>query len=199
MKKYFKFLTFLFLSLCMVLTSCSEEEDINSDENTNSVVTTKSELSNTIIVPEQEIMDMDAQFEEDYKIDNLNYDSDRESYINIDANELYVPIQVGYILNLNNPKNGIKNPVKEVGAGIKFNVARKKPRSDPNKCQGDCKCGVGFRCGNSKYIYAKSNNSDHFNFEDREAVGKIFIDEDNHYLIIKFTTQDIPWVELNNE
>lgn len=193
MKFFLNPLKLLFIASCLILGSCSD----NAEDAINPNDTTKS--SNIIIVPENEVMYLDSQFEEDYEMQNLEYDSTREAYIDVDSNEFFIPIQEGYVLNFRQPKNGVKNPVKEIGGGIKYKIARKNPRSNPNKCQGDCKCGIGFRCGNEKYVYVKSNFVESFNFEDREASGKLLVDTENHFLIVRFDTVDIPWLELDNE
>lgn len=193
MKKLFKFLPIALLGFCLALSGCSEEQNTEF----SSEISSKS--AKILIVPENEIMDFDSKFQEDYQIGNLNYDSLRESYLDLDANELFIPIKEGYTLNFAQPDNDIKNPIKEAGAGIKFKIARLNPRENPTKCQGKCKCGVGFKCGNEKYIYAKSNLVESFDFENREASGRVYIDIENNFLIIRFDTVDIPWVILNEE
>jgi hypothetical protein len=193
MKKYFKCIPLLFISL---MTSCSNENtsfDSGSDEGQ------QAKSLNLLIVDTVEIHDFDEDFEDFLQIDNLMLDSSREAYVDIDANELYIPILEGYVFNSNLKTNNDEFPKVEIGAGIKYKVARKKPRSNPNRCQGDCKCGVGFRCGNDKYVYLKPKSVEQFNLEDRLASGQILIDVVNHYYVVEFDTIGIDWLFLDNE
>ena len=192
---FFAIAVFIFaaFSISSIFISCSEEQIDNNLFEVKSVTD-----SGLINVPHDEIFDFDSEFQEEIGVHNLILDHEREAYINIDENRLYIPIQPDYkIINYssNLPK------VTEVGAGIKFKLARLKPRKNKSKCQGDCKCGIGFRCGSVKHIYIdfETNSIDDFNIENREVIAKQLIDTDENYYILEFLTKNINWIELDNE
>lgn len=190
--KILSFTLFTFLISC---TSNNLNDDIVVDN--ESLYTTNS-TEYLIYVPSEEILDFDLQFEKEMGVHNLDIDSERKSFINVNENKLLIPIQSGYEINSEVNPNDTKIKVKEISAGIKFKLARKNPRSDPNKCQGGCKCGIGFRCGSTKEIGIKVGTSIDFDPEIRDAYAYQFIDTENNYYIFEFTT-NIDWEKLDNE
>lgn len=195
MKTNFKssFIAIFTFAFSLILFSCSEEQIDNNLFEVKSV--TESSLIN---VPHDEIFDFDSEFQEEIGIHNLILDHERQAYINIGENRIYIPIQPDYDIvgmSSNFPK------VKEVGAGIKFKLARLKPRKDPTKCQGDCKCGIGFRCGSVKHVYIdfETHSIGDFNIEDREVIAKQLIDTDGNYYILEVLTTNINWIDLEDE
>jgi len=186
-----------FLIILSVLFFISCDDDNAEVNDIDSFV----KSSNTIItIPKSELLDFDSAFEREMGVFNLELDVSREAYLDVNQNKLFIPILEGYLIeNELQSKSDNKPKIKEVGAGIKFKIARKEPSSNPNRCQGGCKCGVGFRCGSTKYIYVKSNNLEEFDYQTREAVARQFIDTENDFYIFEFTTTGIDWNFLNNE
>ncbi|HLS10895.1 MAG TPA: hypothetical protein VK050_01910 [Flavobacteriaceae bacterium] len=186
----FIFATF---SFSLILISCSEEQMDNN------LLEVKSKTESSLInVPHDEIFDLDSEFQEEIGVHNLILDHKRQAFINIGENRVYIPIQPDYeIVGMSSsfPK------VTEVGAGIKFKLARLKPSKDPTKCQGDCKCGIGFRCGSVKHVYIdfETYSIGNFNIEDREVIAKQLIDTDGNYYILEILTTNINWIDLEDE
>ncbi len=190
-----KILSALLLTFLISCNTDNSSDDIMADN--ESLYTTNS-TEYLIYVPSDEILDFDSQFEEDMGVYNLDIDSERESFINVNENKLLIPIQSGYVINSEVNPTDTEIKIKEISAGIKFKLARKNPSSNPNKCQGGCKCGIGFRCGSTKEIGVKVGTSVDFDPEIRDAYAYQFIDTENNYYIFEFTT-NIDWEGLDNE
>lgn len=144
-------------------------------------------------------MHYDNELEHISGLSNLKKDLSREAFIDVPTNELLIPIMDNFeIPNTSIAYKSSDFPKLETGAGIKFYVARKKPRNNINACQGDCKCGVGLKCGNQKYVYVKPKSLQRFSLDERLVSGQIYIDVESKYLIVKFDTQGVPWFNLDN-
>jgi hypothetical protein len=193
MKTKMKLVVFVLLGLCLVLNSCSEADSASSQ------ISAPKTLS-TLVLDANEIMDFDNELEDLIGISNLNKDLSRKSFVNIDTDELFIPIIGNFEISDSSVASKDSNfPKLETGGGIKFKVARRYPRANINHCQGDCKCGVGFRCGNEKYIYVKPKSVQTFSQEDRLASGQILIDIESNYLIVSFDTEGINWLTLDSK
>lgn len=190
----------VFVFTLNLITSCSSSNDIEDqsfdpNQKGNSVNVMK--RNDVIIINHSEVMDFDNVFENESGINNLSLDNQRDVFIDVIENKLYIPINPGY--NVNQPNFDSNVPkIKEVHGGIKFNLARKNASEDPSKCQGNCKCGIGFRCGSTGSVTIKTSHRVNFNPIEREAVAKQFIDIENDYYILEFVTI-IDWNKLKNE
>lgn len=188
MKNSIYFFSIFFIAFFLSCTSSTD--DIKSPRDSFNIINVSSD----------EIMDFGKDFEDEFGIYNLTVDNQRAIFIDIGEDKLYIPVNNGFYyienstLNSGNPE--IK--IKEVHGGIKFTVARKNPREDPSKCKGDCKCGVGFRCGSTKSVKIKLSDKVNFDTVDRVAVGKHYLDFENNYYIIEFVTI-MDWKMLQNE
>jgi hypothetical protein len=139
----------------------------------------------------------------------LQIDNSRKSFIDTSENKYYVPILTGYsFVNETLSKSDDDDiKIKEVSVVVKFKIARLNPRKNPSKCQGDCKRGIGFRCGGSVGIKVKkttankdgsANDYAEFNYETREAIAKQYINTEENYYVFEFITK-IDWKRLNDE
>lgn len=148
-----------------------------------------------IVVPHEELMEFDGEFEKTFGIESISLDKKREAYLDTDENKLYVPINENYVIKGVNSKSDIK----EISGGVKIYIARKNPRENPDACQGGCKCGIGFRCGRQYVITIKPKMSTTFDEVKREALAKHYIDTVKNYYIMEFLTKNINWEKLNDE
>jgi hypothetical protein len=191
-------INFFGISLVLFFLSCSNS--IDDFQTTRDDVQVSRDGSNIINVSANEIMNFDKEFENEFGIYDLNVDQQRDIFINISESKLYIPVNSGFSVIENSTLNSgdPKIKIKEIHGGIKFTIARKDPREDPSKCQGNCKCGVGFRCGSTKSVTIKTSDRINFNTDNREAVAKHYLDFENNYYVLEFVTI-IDWNLLNNE
>lgn len=192
--KFFK----LLVITAFILTSCAKSES-------NDYLNQSEIINKTITVSKEQTVKFDSDFEKDMGVSNLNIDDSRKSFIDIEENKYYVPILPGYSFEDETLLKSDEDPeIKEVSVGVKFKIARLNPRNNPAKCQGDCKCGIGFRCGGSATVKIKvsskssNNDYDEFNYETREAIANQYINTKENYYIFEFVTK-IDWKRLNDE
>jgi len=181
-----------------ILTSCEKSGPIDYLKQSEII-------NNTILVSKEQTIEFDSDFERKMGVSNLKIDDSRKSFIDIEENKYYVPILPGYSFEDEALLKSDDDPeIKEVSVNVKFKIARLNPRENPAKCQGDCKCGIGFRCGGSATVKIKvspkgsNNDYDEFNYDTREAIANQYINTKENYYIFEFIKK-IDWKRLNDE
>lgn len=177
------------LSLFLLIVQSCESD--TSSFNENIAITPKS-TDNFIVIEPNEALEVERFFIGET---SFNLDETRESYVDVQANTAVFPVITTGLSELAEFEFDEMDLSK--GICVRIKIRRKKASPRPDRCQGDCKCGMGFRCEFARFNTCDENG----NPTPRTpalADATIFYNPNISIITVIFN-DPIDWVSLNNE
>lgn len=199
------FVTFLIVAIsCKKKNSSSNLKDVLISKNEDGASIFKTSEGYKLSFKEDEDIDLGPQLSKAIGMEDLQMEKGNYNLIYSDNNYGKVTFKVKGFKAISNSTNAIYSDVSENTESIDSGIGIYIAKLYSQKCNLECLCGIGFRCGISKGITGVSNqtiknfsiNGKHFVKDpNRFKKAHIYFDKDKKILTIQFI-EKVNWLDL---